>query len=114
MTDRVVIPRLASGVPGLDDVLGGGIPEFSLNLIAGGPGSGKRRSGTSHVRPGHSATEGSLLQHRRRAAHDSSQRMTRMITELRDFTRARLGGGLPLFVKPARRRAMLPARPSGG
>jgi len=31
---------------------------------------------------------------------NSSQRMTRMITELRDFTRARLGGGLPLFVKP--------------
>ena len=32
---------------------------------------------------------------------NSSQRMTRMITELRDFTRARLGGGLPLFLKPA-------------
>ena len=45
MTDRVVIPRLASGVPGLDDVLGGGIPEFSLNLIAGGPGSGKTTLG---------------------------------------------------------------------
>ena len=31
---------------------------------------------------------------------NSSQRMTRMITELRDFTRARLGGGLPLFLNP--------------
>jgi len=32
---------LPSGVPGLDDVLGGGIPEYSFNLIAGEPGSGK-------------------------------------------------------------------------
>jgi circadian clock protein KaiC len=30
-----------SGVPGLDIVLGGGIPEYSFNLLAGGPGSGK-------------------------------------------------------------------------
>ena len=35
------IKRLATGVPGLDDVLGGGLPEFSFNLIVGGPGSGK-------------------------------------------------------------------------
>jgi RecA-superfamily ATPases implicated in signal transduction len=28
-------------VPGLDTVLGGGLPEYSFNLIAGGPGSGK-------------------------------------------------------------------------
>ena len=32
---------LATGVPGLDQVLGGGLPELSFNLIAGGPGSGK-------------------------------------------------------------------------
>ncbi|MDP2341054.1 MAG: ATPase domain-containing protein [Deltaproteobacteria bacterium] len=41
MSTKVPIKKLASGVPGLDDVLGGGIPEFSFNLIAGGPGSGK-------------------------------------------------------------------------
>ena len=41
MSDRVPIRKLTSGVPGLDEVLGGGIPEFSLNLIAGGPGGGK-------------------------------------------------------------------------
>ena len=45
MSDRVRIRQLASGVPGLDDVLGGGIPEFSLNLIAGGPGAGKTTLG---------------------------------------------------------------------
>ncbi len=44
MTERpggASIRRLATGVPGLDDVLGGGLPEFSFNLIVGGPGSGK-------------------------------------------------------------------------
>ncbi len=41
MTSKVTINRLATGVPGLDEVLGGGLPEFSFNLIAGPPGSGK-------------------------------------------------------------------------
>ncbi|NRF70195.1 AAA family ATPase [Aquincola sp. S2] len=41
MTSKVTINRLATGVPGLDAVLGGGLPEFSFNLIAGTPGSGK-------------------------------------------------------------------------
>jgi circadian clock protein KaiC len=39
--DRPVLELLKTGVPGLDDVLGGGLPELSFNLIAGGPGSGK-------------------------------------------------------------------------
>ena len=38
MTSKVTINRLATGVPGLDAVLGGGLPEFSVNLIAGPPG----------------------------------------------------------------------------
>src|SRR3954463_7125969 len=38
---RVVIRKLPSGVPGLDEVLGGGLPEYSFNLIAGAPGTGK-------------------------------------------------------------------------
>lgn len=41
MTDKVSINRLPTGVPGLDALLGGGLPEFSFNLIAGNPGSGK-------------------------------------------------------------------------
>ncbi len=32
---------IATGVPGLDQVLGGGLPALSFNLIAGGPGAGK-------------------------------------------------------------------------
>jgi circadian clock protein KaiC len=38
---KATIQRLGTGVPGLDEVLGGGLPEFSFNLIAGPPGSGK-------------------------------------------------------------------------
>ena len=41
MNDKVTINRLPTGVPGFDEVLGGGMPEFSFNLIAGQPGSGK-------------------------------------------------------------------------
>ncbi len=41
MNDRVQIKRLQTNVRGLDEVLGGGLPELSFNLIAGGPGSGK-------------------------------------------------------------------------
>src|SRR6266513_5567513 len=38
---KVTIERIATGVPGLDDILGGGIPELSFNIIAGTPGCGK-------------------------------------------------------------------------
>src|SRR2546429_8062917 len=44
MTDGhegVPIRKLPTGVPGLDDVLGGGLPGLSFNLVVGGPGSGK-------------------------------------------------------------------------
>ena len=38
---KVTLHQLPTGVRGLDDILGGGIPEFSFNIIAGSPGSGK-------------------------------------------------------------------------
>jgi circadian clock protein KaiC len=38
---RAQINRLPTGVPGLDEVLGGGLPEYSFNIIAGSPGAGK-------------------------------------------------------------------------
>lgn len=38
---NVTIGNLPTGVPGLDEVLGGGLPEFSFNLVAGEPGAGK-------------------------------------------------------------------------
>jgi circadian clock protein KaiC len=41
MTDKVSLGKLATGVPGLDILLGGGLNEFSFNLITGAPGCGK-------------------------------------------------------------------------
>jgi circadian clock protein KaiC len=38
---KVTISRLSTGVPGLDVVVGGALPEYSFNLIVGGPGTGK-------------------------------------------------------------------------
>ena len=38
---KVVIKQLPTGVPGLDEILGGGVPEFSFNIIGGAPGCGK-------------------------------------------------------------------------
>ncbi len=38
---RVRIGQLPTGVPGLDEILGGGLPEYSFNIIAGAPGCGK-------------------------------------------------------------------------
>jgi circadian clock protein KaiC len=38
---NVSINRLPSGVPKLDDIIGGGWPEYSFNLVVGEPGSGK-------------------------------------------------------------------------
>ncbi|HLK35492.1 MAG TPA: ATPase domain-containing protein [Polyangiaceae bacterium] len=38
---NAIMRLLSTGVPGLDTVLGGGLPEYSFNLVAGGPGAGK-------------------------------------------------------------------------
>jgi circadian clock protein KaiC len=38
---RVTIEQMATGLPGLDEILGGGLPEYSFNIIAGAPGCGK-------------------------------------------------------------------------
>lgn len=38
---RPSLALINTGIPGLDEVLGGGLPALSFNLIAGGPGAGK-------------------------------------------------------------------------
>jgi circadian clock protein KaiC len=38
---KATIQKLKTGIEGLDEILGGGLPEYSFNLIAGPPGSGK-------------------------------------------------------------------------
>ena len=39
--ERVVIRQIPTGVYGLDEILGGGLPEYSFNIVAGAPGCGK-------------------------------------------------------------------------
>ena len=41
LLEKVKIRQLPTGVSGLDEILGGGLPEFSFNIIAGAPGCGK-------------------------------------------------------------------------
>src|ERR1700722_17067927 len=38
---KLRIGTMPTGVPDLDTVLGGGLPEYSFNVIAGTPGCGK-------------------------------------------------------------------------
>jgi len=38
---KVAIRQLPTGARGLDEILGGGLPEYSFNIIAGSPGCGK-------------------------------------------------------------------------
>lgn len=38
---RIQIETISTGVPGLDEILGGGIPKLSFNVLVGGPGAGK-------------------------------------------------------------------------
>ena len=39
-TDAAPDPRVSTGVPGLDDILAGGLMANHLHLIAGQPGAG--------------------------------------------------------------------------
>lgn len=41
ISERSVIRNVSTGIPGLDAVLGGGLCEYALNIIAGEPGAGK-------------------------------------------------------------------------
>lgn len=38
---KVTINKLPTGIPGLDEIIGGGLPEYSFNIIAVAPGCGK-------------------------------------------------------------------------
>jgi circadian clock protein KaiC len=44
--------RLSSGVPGLDDVLGGGYPTYRVHLVEGRPGTGKTTLGLQFLLEG--------------------------------------------------------------
>lgn len=52
IADLPVQARASTGIPGLDDVLGGGLPTNHLYLIEGNPGSGKTTLGLQFLRQG--------------------------------------------------------------
>jgi predicted ATP-dependent serine protease len=77
---KVSINRLATGVPGLDTVLGGGLPEYSFNLIAGAPGTGKTTLEGQQLRSStdiRTAAEAARRQHRTDAGRDQFFRRAR-------------------------------------
>jgi circadian clock protein KaiC len=52
MTQGSKDPRLSTGIPGLDDVLGGGFPQGHFFLIEGEPGTGKTTLGLQFLMAG--------------------------------------------------------------
>ena len=61
MSAPIATPRIASGVPGLDEVLQGGLPRGALLLIEGPPGSGKTTFGLQFLLQGIREGETCLL-----------------------------------------------------
>jgi KaiC/GvpD/RAD55 family RecA-like ATPase len=45
-------PKVATGVPGLDDILGGGLPKGRIYLVEGDPGTGKTTLGLQFLLEG--------------------------------------------------------------
>ncbi len=44
-----MVERVKTGIPGLDEILGGGIPKRNVVLVAGGPGTGKSIMGMQYL-----------------------------------------------------------------
>jgi circadian clock protein KaiC len=88
---RGLIESLATDTPGLDAVLGGGLPEFSFNLIAGGPGSGKSTLAQQivfgAVRAGRKALYFTVL-------GEPTLKMLRYQSQFSFFDRAQVGAGV--------------------
>ncbi len=83
------LPRLATGVPGLDAVLGGGLLAGDAYLVAGPPGTGKTTLGNqlayAHAASGGSALVATLLT-------ESHDRMLAHLAGLAFFDPALVGG----------------------
>lgn len=56
-----MIERVVTGIPGLDEVLGGGIPKRNVVLLSGGPGTGKSIFGQQYLYNGLMRGEPGLL-----------------------------------------------------
>ena len=53
-------PRVATGVPGLDEILGGGLPRDRIYLVEGAPGSGKTTLALQFLLKGRELNESGL------------------------------------------------------
>ena len=80
---KVVLRTLRTGVRGLDDILGGGIPEFSFNIIAGTPGCGKTTLAHQIVFANATRGETGALFHRPRRTRDEDAALSATIFLLR-------------------------------
>ena len=56
-------PRISTGVPGLDDILGGGLTPSRLYLLEGTPGTGKTTLALQFLREGAAARRARALRH---------------------------------------------------
>jgi hypothetical protein len=81
------IRQLPSGVPGLDTVLGGGLPEYSFNLIAGGPRCASPSSASARLAAVHRAAREAREGARRAETPSATKR--KGIARLRKKTRRR-------------------------
>jgi len=44
-----LVERIVTGIAGLDEILGGGIPKRNVVLLSGGPGTGKSIFGQQYL-----------------------------------------------------------------
>jgi len=56
-----LIERVVTGIPGLDEILGGGIPRRNVVLLSGGPGTGKSIFGQQYLYNGLQRGEPGIL-----------------------------------------------------
>src|ERR1700680_4814562 len=90
---KVIIRKLPTGVRGLDDILGGGIPEFSFNIIAGTPGCGKTTMASDRFRQCDAEKTGALF-HCSRRTRRQDDALSATIFVLR---RIQIGKSRPLY-----------------
>src|SRR5215204_3443921 len=59
-TQGLMPPRMSTGIPGLDEVLGGGLPQGHMYLVEGESGAGKTTLGMQFLLEGHRRGERTL------------------------------------------------------
>lgn len=57
MTNNSIVPPISSGIPGLDEILRGGLPPSNLYMLQGAPGAGKTTAALQFLRAGVEAGE---------------------------------------------------------